>query len=137
MGLGASWACLGRVWGALEQLLGSFGALLGVSWAPFRRMLGALGRIWALMGASGLDFSGFEVPPAFEDNALVAAGSPVCHSHGHSSPPCSAAVRALCAHGIGTKIGQLGVQNQLLFCVDSVVVYDGHQKGPKASQNLI
>ena len=26
-------------------------------------MLGALGRIWALMGASGLDFNGFQVPP--------------------------------------------------------------------------
>ena len=58
-GLGASRACLGRVWSALGQLLGSFGALLGVSWAPFRRMLGALGRIWALTGASGLDFGGF------------------------------------------------------------------------------
>ena len=58
-------ACFGHVWGALGQLLGSFGTLLDVFWAPFPRMLGALARIWALMGASGLDFSGLEVPPAW------------------------------------------------------------------------
>ena len=46
-GLGASRACLGRVWGALGQLLSSFGTLLGVTWAPFSVC-------WALLVASGL-----------------------------------------------------------------------------------
>ena len=65
MGLGASWACLGPVCDAPGPLLGSFGALLGDSWAPFKRMLGALGRIWALMDASELDFQVVLVPPGW------------------------------------------------------------------------
>ena len=55
-GLGASLACLGRVLAALGPLSGRFWTLLDVSWAPFARFLNTLGRIWALMGASGLDF---------------------------------------------------------------------------------
>ena len=57
-GLGASQACLGPVLAALGPLFDSFWTLLGVSWAPFARFLNTLGRIWALMGASGLDFRG-------------------------------------------------------------------------------
>ena len=64
-GLGVSQACLGRILAALGPLLGSFWMLLGVSWAPFARFLNALGRIWALMGASGLDFGGSLVPPGW------------------------------------------------------------------------
>ena len=63
-GLGASQACLGPVLAALGPLLSSFWTLLGVSWAPFARFLNTLGRIWALMGASGLDFGGSLLPPA-------------------------------------------------------------------------
>ena len=51
-GLGASQACLGRILAALGPLLSSFWPLLGVSGAPFPSFLNALGRIWALMGAS-------------------------------------------------------------------------------------
>ena len=61
-GLGASLACLGRVLATLGPLLSSFWTLWGVSWAPFARFLNTLGRIWALMGASGLDFGGSLVP---------------------------------------------------------------------------
>ena len=61
-GLGASQACLGPVLVALGPLFGSFWALLGVSCAPFARFLKTLGRIWALMGAFGLDFRGSLVP---------------------------------------------------------------------------
>ena len=64
-GLGASQTCLGRVLAALGPLLGSFWMLLGFSWAPSARFLNALGRIWALMGASGLDFGGSLVPPGW------------------------------------------------------------------------
>ena len=55
MGLGATLAELG-------PLLGSFWMLLGVSWAPFARFLNTLGRIWALMDASGLNFRRSSVP---------------------------------------------------------------------------
>ena len=55
-GLGASWACLRRSLDALGELLESLGCLCAVSWPPFGCFLGALGRIWALMGASVLDF---------------------------------------------------------------------------------
>ena len=64
-GLGASRACLGRVLAALGPLWGSFWTLLGVSWASFASFLNALGRIWALMGASGLEFGGSLVPPGW------------------------------------------------------------------------
>ena len=43
--------------------MGGFWALLGVSWAAFGCLLGALGRIWALMGGSGLDLEGFQEAP--------------------------------------------------------------------------
>ena len=60
---GEVWQPSGRVLGASWPLLVSFWALLGVSWAPLRRLLGGLGRIWALMARSGLDLEGFrEVP---------------------------------------------------------------------------
>ena len=60
---GEVWEPSGPVLGASWALLGSFWTLLGVSWAPFRRLLGSLGRIWALMARSGLDLEGFrEVP---------------------------------------------------------------------------
>ena len=64
-GLGASRACLGRILAALKPLLNSFWPLLDVSGAPFPSFLNALGRIWALMGASGLDFGGSLVPPGW------------------------------------------------------------------------
>ena len=64
-GLGASQTCLGRVLAALGPLLGSFWTLLGVPWAPFASFLNTLGRLWALMGASGLDFGGSLVPPGW------------------------------------------------------------------------
>ena len=51
-GLGASQACLGRILAELKPLLNSFWPLLDVSGAPFPSFLNALGRIWALMGAS-------------------------------------------------------------------------------------
>ena len=64
-GLGASQACLGRILAALGPLLKSFWPVLGVSWAPFPSFLNALGRISALMGASGLDFGGSLVSPGW------------------------------------------------------------------------
>ena len=64
-GLGASLACLGRVLAALGPLLASFWGHLDVSWTSFARFLNTLGRIWALMGASGLDFGGSLVPPGW------------------------------------------------------------------------
>ena len=64
-GLGASQACLGRILAALGPLLASFWKHLDVSWTPFARFLNTLGRIWALMGASGLDFGGSLVPPGW------------------------------------------------------------------------
>ena len=64
-GLGASQACLGRILAALGPLLSSFWPLLGVSGAPCPSFLNALGRIWALMGASGLDFGGSLVSPGW------------------------------------------------------------------------
>ena len=64
-GLGVPLACPGRVLAALGPLLGSFWRLLDVSWALFARFLTTLGRIWALMGASGLDFGGSLVPPGW------------------------------------------------------------------------
>ena len=64
-GLGASPTCLGRVLAALGLLLGSSWTLLGVSWAPFASFLNTLGRLRALVGASGLDFGGSLVPPGW------------------------------------------------------------------------
>ena len=64
-GLGASQTCLGRVLAALGLLLGSSWTLLGVSWAPFANFMNTLGRLWALVGASGLDFGGSLVPPGW------------------------------------------------------------------------
>ena len=64
-GLGAFQACLGPVLAALALLFGSFWTLPDVSWTPFARFLNTLGRIWPLMGASGLDFRGSLVPPAW------------------------------------------------------------------------
>ena len=95
-GLGASWVCLRRNLDALGQLLGSLGCLCAVSWPPFGCFLGALGRIWALIGASVLDFGWSWAPPGwvlassgavfatiFEGDALIAAGIPAWHSHWH------------------------------------------------------
>ena len=64
-GLGASWACLRRNLDALGELLDSLGCLCAVSWPPFGCFLGALGRIWALIGASVLDFKGSWAPPGW------------------------------------------------------------------------
>ena len=64
-GLGASRACLGRILAALGLLLGSSWTLLGVSWAPFASFMNTLGRLRALVGASGLDFGGSLVPPGW------------------------------------------------------------------------
>ena len=64
-GLDASQAYLGPVLAALGLLFGSFWALLGFSWAPFARFLNTLGRIWALINASGFDFRGSLVPPGW------------------------------------------------------------------------
>ena len=64
-GLGASQVCLGPVLAALGPLFGSFWTLPDVSWAPRARFLNTLGRIWPLMGASGLDFGGSLVPPGW------------------------------------------------------------------------
>ena len=95
-GLGASWACLRRNLDALGKLLDSLGCLCAVSWPPFGCFLGALGRIWALIGASVLDFGWSWAPPGwvlassgavfatiFEGDALIAAGIPAWHSHWH------------------------------------------------------
>ena len=95
-GLGASRACLRRNLAALGDLLGSLGCLCAASWSPFGCFLGALGRIWALIGASVLDFEWSWAPPGwvlassgavfatiFEGDALIAAGIPAWHSHWH------------------------------------------------------
>ena len=95
-GLGASWACLRRNLDALGELLDSLEGLCAVSWPPFGCFLGALGRIWALIGASVLDFGWSWAPPGwvlassgavfatiFEGDALIAAGIPAWHSHWH------------------------------------------------------
>ena len=95
-GLRASWACLRRNLDALGELLDSLGCLCAVSWPPFGCFLGALGRIWALIGASVLDFGWSWAPPGwvlassgavfatiFEGDALIAAGIPAWHSHWH------------------------------------------------------
>ena len=106
-GLDASWACLGRNLGALGKLLGSLGRLFAASWSPFRRFLDALGRLWAFLGASGLDFGESWVPPGwvlegswavfariFEDAALVTAATTLLHSHSFGLFPFGAAVCA-------------------------------------------
>ena len=95
-GLGASWACLRRNLDALGELLDSLGCLCAVSWPPFGCFLDALGRIWALIGASVLDFGWSWAPPGwvlassgevfatiFEGAALIAAGIPAWHSPWH------------------------------------------------------
>ena len=120
-GLEACWACLRRNLDALGELLDSLGCLCAVSWPPFGCFLGALGRIWALIGASVLDFGWSWAPPGwvlassgavfatiFEGDALIAAGIPAWHSHwyfvtslqrggtcaAHPPPPEGRAVRA-------------------------------------------
>ncbi len=60
---GRVWAPSGSVLGLSGALLASSWALLGVCWPSFERLLGALGRIWAPMGASRLVFTGFWVGP--------------------------------------------------------------------------
>ena len=90
--LGLSSAQLGRSWGPF-----------GLSWVPLRCLLasfwvllGALERIWALWGASALDFqrswalpgwvlatSGAAFATIVEGDALIAAGIPAWHSHWH------------------------------------------------------
>ena len=118
-GLGGSWACLRRNLDALGELLDSLGCLCAVSWPPFGCFLGALGRIWALIGASVLDFGWSWAPPGwvlansgavfatiFEGNALIAAGIPAWHSHWHfvtslqRGGTCAAhGIKALTSHG--------------------------------------
>ncbi len=61
--LGGVWDPSGPVWEASGALLGSFWALLGVSWAPVERLLGTLGRIWALTTRSGVDLEEFREAP--------------------------------------------------------------------------
>ena len=68
---GRVWASPGPALGLSEALLASSWALLGVCWPSFERLLGALGRIWAPMGASRLVFTGFRVAP---DRVLEGSG---------------------------------------------------------------
>ena len=50
---------------ALGLLVGSSWTLLGMSWAPFASFMNTLGRLRALVGASGLDFGESLVPPGW------------------------------------------------------------------------
>ena len=67
----------------------------------------ALGRLWAFLGASGLEFGELGVPPGwvlegswavlariFEDDALVIAAITLLHSHSFCLFPSGAAVCA-------------------------------------------
>ena len=122
MALGRALAALGRLLGALARLLGASWLPLGCSWAPSGWCWAPLGSILALLEASGFDFSRFYegtdlVLEAFGGSfchafyvqslglhdALIAAGNPYWYSLGLFIPTCSAAVRALRAHGIGSK----------------------------------
>ena len=114
----------GGVWSPIGRLLGGAGALLtpswvplGVFWVPLGRSWAPLGRIWMRLGAPRLDFQGFRVPPShvfgrsglnfelgFRIQCVYCCMQPsMAFTVRFSSPPCSAAVRALCAHGIGAR----------------------------------
>ena len=103
---------------ALGKLLDSLECLCAVSWTPFGCFLGALGRIWALIGASVLDFGWSWAPPGwvlassgavfatiFEGDALIAAGIPAWHSHWHFVTSLQRG-GTCAAHGIGAKLAQ-------------------------------
>ena len=121
--LGASWACLRRNLDALRELLDFLGCLCAVSWPPFGCFLAALGRIWALIGASVLDFGWSWAPPGwvlassgavfatiFEGDALIAAGIPAWHAHWHFVTSLQRG-GTCAAHGIDAK-------NALFFNID-------------------
>ena len=125
-----SWACLGRNLGALGELLDSLGRLFAASWTPFKRFLDALGRLWAFLGASGLDFGESWVPPGwvlessgtvfamvFEDNALIPAGSPALHSHWHFITPLQRG-GTCAAHGIKKNDVKKGFVSRYAFVFD-------------------
>ena len=67
---GLSWAHLGRIWAASEQLLaalghvwGSPGTLLGLVLWLLLPFVAALGQFWCVLARSGLDFVGFQMAP--------------------------------------------------------------------------
>ena len=129
-GLGASWACLRRNLDALGELLDSLGCLCAVSWPPFGCFLGALGRIWALIGASVLDFGWSWAPPGwvlassgavfatiFEGDALIAAGIPAWHSHWHFVTSLQRG-GTCAAHGIKKNDVKKGLVSRYAFVFD-------------------
>ena len=136
MALGRALAALGRLLGALARLLGASWLPLGRSWAPSGWSWAPLGSILALLEASGFDFSRFWegtdlVLEAFGGSfchafcvqslglhdALIAAGNPYWYSLGLFIPTCSAAVRALCAHGIGARSAIFFVRSFVFVCI--------------------
>ena len=136
-GLGASWACLRRNLGALGELLDSLGCLCAVSWPPFGCFLGALGRIWALIGASVLDFGWSWAPPGwvlassgavfatiFEGDALIAAGIPAWHSHWHFVTSLQRG-GTCAAHGIQKKRCQKRICFKIRFCLRFSSIFNG------------
>ena len=116
--LGTSWTFLGGSWTPLDaswpppgRLLGALGTLLGaswLSWVPPGSILGGFEGVRArFCRALGDDFG-----KHFAYNRwLNIVHESVQKSHcgiyfGFSFSPCSAAVRALCAHGIGAKLAK-------------------------------
>ena len=136
-GLGASWACLRRNLDALGELLDFLGCLCAVSWPPFGCFLGALGRIWALIGASVLDFGWSWAPPGwvlassgavfatiFEGDALIAAGIPAWHSHWHFVTSLQRG-GTCAAHGIKKKRCQKRICFKIRFCLRFSSIFNG------------
>ena len=120
---GASWAALGRSWGALGRswpplgrILGTSLVLLGPSWLPTAAQDGLgldfssiwvgfwlhlwlhLGRRATFLGRTWTSCHRIDMVRAFLQETRIEIHS------GFSFSPCSAAVRALCAHGIGVKL---------------------------------
>ena len=116
--LGLSWGCRRRSWPALGRSWVFVGRLLNASWA----LLVASGLPWVPPGwflqGSGWLRTGFwralgaVFAAIFEDNALITAGSPAWHSHGHFVLPLQRG-GTCAAHGIGAKLAILASKN---FC---------------------
>ena len=113
--LGRSWGALGRSWPPLGRILGASLVLLGPSWLPTAaqdglglNFLSILVGFWLHLGlhfgVSRLVFGkNFDIQPPDLHGAQISAGNPYRNSLRLFVLPCSAAVRALCAHGIGQK----------------------------------
>ena len=104
-----SWGCRRRSWPALGRSWVFVGRLLNASWA----LLVASGLPWVPPGwflqGSGWLRTGFwralgaVFAAIFEDNALITAGSPAWHSHGHFVLPLQRG-GTCAAHGVGAKL---------------------------------